>query len=669
MSKLSIILLMLCVLAVSAIGVRPYTDYLDDAAGSDPLGGGFWDEVTGTTGAYTGTGHYHVSSAVSTEVSGLSATIGEGDFTAELHLDNFQASLGPTLDPDYEYTEFMWYVYDTTNQLQLQITNWAGAIYFKALQWNGATWVNYTQPIVTDSSSIHSLNLRISWKDDPAEGKGGQWDMEYNLNDGGWDAWHTITSDQYTEDPTEDRYTQFWAVGHQDYGSAYSVLSEVSADVDQFSITPTGDWWKAINPSPKDGGAVSPTGVVLSWDTGEYAPVPIVEHEIYFGTEPNFIGKSPVATYPVETTSHVVGDLTAGVTYYWKVDEVTAEPNTAGGDIWSFTAGGIEITPVDQRVDDGEPFAITAAFTGDDTNITYQWYRNGKAIPDATDNVYGGNAQPIDHAQFYCVATDTVTSDTFTTDTVYVYVNQLIGQWQFEDNLQDSTVHGHDGQIAQGTVGYVDGPFGGKAIDFPGASAVIIDPNDESFFDLYDELTVSCWMKSTSATAWEFFFAKDGLFSGWFLGRYIGAGANFRIYPAELTGGKDIYDGQWHLVTGVFENGTHQLYVDGALAIEQTGVVIAKNDTPLTIGGVLYSGNYDTFSFTGQIDDVRFYNYAQDYIEIADVYCQDQPEGCYVCQTPPEFDFDGDCITGIGDLAILAAKWLECGRYPETSCP
>jgi hypothetical protein len=39
------------------------------------------------------------------------------------------------------------------------------------------------------------------------------------------------------------------------------------------------------------------------------------------------------------------------------------------------------------------------------------------------------------------------------------------------------------------------------------------------------------------------------------------------------------------------------------------------------------------------------------------------------CATPPPFDLDGDCLIGLGDLAILASVWLDCGYLDQSYCP
>ncbi len=233
------VLLMCGVMAGSALAVIPYTDNFDAAPGTDVTDSGYWAWSTG--GDYSGDGYFHLQSADGLTYPGLGFNVLPGDFTAEIQLENYSASLGPTdMVADFEFTEFIWNTYDDNGYVSLQITNWWGDMYFKALQWDNALgWINFVQPVVTDSTTINSLDLRKTWTDDPAAGMTGQWDFEYNLNDEGWTAWHTITSDQYTDEASAARWGQFYAIGHQDYNPTwYAALSEISVDVDSYTITP-----------------------------------------------------------------------------------------------------------------------------------------------------------------------------------------------------------------------------------------------------------------------------------------------------------------------------------------------------------------------------------------------------------------------------------------------
>ena len=118
---------------------------------------------------------------------------------------------------------------------------------------------------------------------------------------------------------------------------------------------------KAADPDPADGAADVPRDVVLGWTPGEYADL----HDVYFGTSFDDVNN---ATATVDLTGVYRGRLSdssyavpehldLGETYYWRVDEVNAPPDSTvfKGDVWSFTT-----EPVGYPVD-GANITVTAS--------------------------------------------------------------------------------------------------------------------------------------------------------------------------------------------------------------------------------------------------------------------------------------------------------------------
>jgi hypothetical protein len=91
---------------------------------------------------------------------------------------------------------------------------------------------------------------------------------------------------------------------------------------------------KARDPNPRDGDmtVVLP---LLQWKAGDTA----IFHDVYVGTDPNLGLKNLVQPRsPVAMYYHVPG-LTAGTTYYWRVDEIEVDGKTVHtGNVWTFTA-------------------------------------------------------------------------------------------------------------------------------------------------------------------------------------------------------------------------------------------------------------------------------------------------------------------------------------------
>ena len=100
---------------------------------------------------------------------------------------------------------------------------------------------------------------------------------------------------------------------------------------------------EAADPSPADGAVNVPQDVVLSWSPGPTAAV----HDVYFGESFDDINDAPtmntldklVSNDQPGTTYDPEGLLEFGETYYWRIDEVNAPPDSTvfKGDVWSFT--------------------------------------------------------------------------------------------------------------------------------------------------------------------------------------------------------------------------------------------------------------------------------------------------------------------------------------------
>ncbi|MDI6450466.1 LamG-like jellyroll fold domain-containing protein [Anaerobaca lacustris] len=98
----------------------------------------------------------------------------------------------------------------------------------------------------------------------------------------------------------------------------------------------------ASAPSPADGATDIPRDVVLSWEAGEFAAT----HDMYFGTVFDDVNDadraSPMDVLLSEGQAATDYDppelLDFGTTYYWRIDEVNAPPDSTifKGSVWSF---------------------------------------------------------------------------------------------------------------------------------------------------------------------------------------------------------------------------------------------------------------------------------------------------------------------------------------------
>jgi predicted outer membrane repeat protein len=85
--------------------------------------------------------------------------------------------------------------------------------------------------------------------------------------------------------------------------------------------------YQASNPNPADGATEVVTTVALSWTAGSGA----MSHDVYFGTTSpgEFKGNQTNTTFDP-------GAMAPGITYYWRIDEVSTWGTTTG-EVWSFT--------------------------------------------------------------------------------------------------------------------------------------------------------------------------------------------------------------------------------------------------------------------------------------------------------------------------------------------
>jgi hypothetical protein len=150
--------------------------------------------------------------------------------------------------------------------------------------------------------------------------------------------WTQQGSDAFSMGP--DAYIGLCVTSHSD-----GVLC--TATFDSVGGSAVGGAWRATNPTPPNGARhIDPVGTTLSWEPGPKPPGPVVRYDVYFSDNSEWIGqtmsflRSVAADDPLEC---FVGPLAAGTTYYWRVDSVIDEADTAIGSNWSLTT---EVEPI-----------------------------------------------------------------------------------------------------------------------------------------------------------------------------------------------------------------------------------------------------------------------------------------------------------------------------------
>jgi hypothetical protein len=483
----------------------------------------------------------------------------------------------------------------------------------------------------------------------------------------------------------------------------------------EFMSTGSGSVWfenailtdpvaRAHDPVP----AIGEVGVLidsaLSWtvpDPNGVVDPSLASMKVYLGTDPNTLNLPLVATITTwnsgtrQASYTPSSNLSRDTTYYWRVDSVMNAAPIRTGYVWTFNTqkSTPQITgqPTYQLINAG----TTASFTVTVTSVspeTYQWY---KYVNGVTDTLLSGktaatlsipNAQVADEGRYYCIINN-ASGIPATSDLALLGIKRRVAYWPFESNNANSTVAGSPASIIVGDPVFVPAAgVAGAAMAFDadtGAEDMLYtEPNSPYFDSCNINMTVGCWIKSTSTVNWAPLVARNGEEDGWQL-RQGAAGAEGDDRPVFSTRGttgnadgtpalETAFDGNWHYVVGTYDGAFKKLYVDGILqkvwwlvdglptssdGDEATGFIAASNS------GVSIAGRYgqnpagpDTQFTAGTYDEVEIYNYVRSAAEIAQTYAT--LSGQIICPSAPTSDLSGDCKVTLDDLALLASQWL-----------
>jgi len=190
----------------------------------------------------------------------------------------------------------------------------------------------------------------------------------------------------------------------------------------------------------------------------------------------------------------------------------------------------------------------------------------------------------------------------------------LISSWDFEaDDVIDMWA-GNDGMLRGNSV-FTDGrPGAGRALVLGGSNYVEVDQQEH--FAVLGHISVAAWVKVRT-------FSRDAqtvISKGrsWAIQRkgeqnalaFTCLGLETEAAPpaASADGAKDVNDGQWHHVVGVYDGQRLSLYVDGVLdgSVAATGRV-AVTAAPVWIGA---NAQVEWKNFEGWIDDVAIFDHA-----------------------------------------------------------
>ena len=391
---------------------------------------------------------------------------------------------------------------------------------------------------------------------------------------------------------------------------------------------------RAYNPLPEDGAQYLDTWVSLAWSGGETAAT----RDVYFGTNFDDVNDGVGGTFQGNQTADflIVGfpgfafpeGLPAGITYYWRVDEIEADGTTKHkGFVWSFTIpsrkayapfpadGARHVFPDDTTLNwtKGLNAKLHTVYFGDNFDDVNS---GATAIPRGTPNYSPGTLASdtvyywrVD--QFDGLATHKGDVWSFRTlPEIPITDPSLVGWWKLDADsgtvAVDWSGNGNHGTL-QGDPQWVPGQVGG-ALAFDG-SGDYVDCGDSPSLTITGDITVMCWIKVAAFTkTWETILGKGDDSYRMSRGPSDGDSIHFGASGTgtNLDANTEVTTDTWRHVAAVYDGTNKIVYIDGA------------EDARLASTGPIDTSSYNLFigansqqvgrNLTGLVDDVRIYN-------------------------------------------------------------
>ena len=205
-------------------------------------------------------------------------------------------------------------------------------------------------------------------------------------------------------------------------------------------------------------------------------------------------------------------------------------------------------------------------------------------------------------------------------DGVFV-TNGLVSHQKLDNDVLDNTGTNNGTVTGTTTFSTINKIVGSHAFDFNGSTRITLDGDVETNYDreITDAFTISFWFRG-NGTGEEILFAKRTDNTSGSAGYSVTINASDDLvfefsngtteYSVTSNAG-DLRTNKMHLVTLSFSGNSNQngmeIFLDGQFIIQGASTAMSTsilNNLFPTIG----AGNAGASAFTGQIDDVRFYN-------------------------------------------------------------
>jgi hypothetical protein len=185
----------------------------------------------------------------------------------------------------------------------------------------------------------------------------------------------------------------------------------------------------------------------------------------------------------------------------------------------------------------------------------------------------------------------------------------LVGWWKFDEgsgtNAADSSGFVNNATISNGS--WAAGKLG-QALNCNGSNTIATISYASALAIGTGNFSVAAWIKTSTTGAHQMIFAKYGgaiIFRVSTDGKilfYTYDGSNQSYRESSVT----VNDGNWHLIVGVRNGTTMNVYIDGSI---DNGSVLDQGVLNISGSNSLYIGNVDYgVPFNGLIDNVMFFN-------------------------------------------------------------
>ncbi len=444
---------------------------------------------------------------------------------------------------------------------------------------------------------------------------------------------------------------------------------------------------------PAGGGGVNPeiTGYYIyhvTYDLNADPGVPVFSaYEFNAGT-----------VYPEGGTGLVFGTNKA---VYWRVDasinnSAAGSAETITGPIWKFTTANSSINilgPDSQSVFEGESAVFSVQAQSDTEIVWYKWYgQSGTLLFEGATaaTLTIDDARVNDIGSYYCIVRD-LNGQEKASSPADLWVSGIMLQYSFEDGLLDAAGNCY-GTLRNAVSGQVISENYCAGVDGDG---IVLD--GESYIDPGDSLvpdsemgiyagTFCCWLRSTGS--------GTGVLAGCY------NSADLSCFNVSLQSADQVYfhlrsndnslvqlqlpvntvsDGQWHFLAVSWQlNASVLVLYDGEIICQTPWLskraVFSPWQQVMTLGALNRAGDKE-HCFSGELDELEFYNYALNGYELIGLYnrwavdpvsiCLDNYASCADLAGPDGIgESYADCQVDLYDFAALAVNWLECGLYP-----